>query len=495
MAGAASVLVLMGWFLPWFVTSFSSGRGFSAQDTITSAPTGIAGVLMYVLFVAMLVVALSPVADLASRILRRPLPRWANRARALVALLGLALTLVVWLLVFVFREEPLFGTLLPSSFTNSAVWLFMYGFGLAAFTYGLRPWVLTHGNLAFFIGGVPFAVLLPLMFLQAPDFLLWATADLAVYMLLGLGLNVVVGFAGLLDLGYAAFFAIGAYTCASLASSFHGIHLSLWLLIFIGAAVAASFGAILGAPTLRLRGDYLAIVTLGFGEIIPDLANNNVLNLTAGPNGISGIDTTVIGPINFAATPIWFYWSLLVVAAIVIILLRNLYTARIGRAWVAIREDEVAAAASGINTVSTKLLAFAIGASVSGLAGAFYGEIVSIVSPEDFSFSVSITVLSIVVLGGIGNIVGVILGAFVLTFVIFWALPNLHDWSTTLSHTVGVPALGTINFSQYTYIIYGVALIVMMLFRPGGLLPSRARSIELTSGVESESLAATQGTA
>ncbi len=166
-------------------------------------------------------------------------------------------------------------------------------------------------------------------------------------------------------------------------------------------------------------------------------------------------------------------------SVIVVILLRNIYTTRVGRAWVALREDEVAAAATGINTTSTKLLAFAIGASVSGLAGAFYGSLVTIVSPDDFSFSISIAVLSIIVLGGIGNIAGVILGSFVLTFVIFWALPHMNEWSTTVSQTFNVPALAGIDFSSYTYIVYGVALILMMLFRPGGLLPSRARRIEL----------------
>ncbi len=179
-----------------------------------------------------------------------------------------------------------------------------------------------------------------------------------------------------------------------------------------------------------------------------------------------------------------------------VILLRNIYSTRVGRAWVALREDEVAAAATGINTTSTKLLAFAIGASVSGLAGAFYGSLVTIVSPDDFSFSISIAVLSIIVLGGIGNITGVILGSFVLTFVIFWALPHMNEWSTTVSQTFNVPALASINFCSYTYIVYGAALILMMLFRPGGLLPSRARRVELqSSGAESESLAAVQGRA
>jgi branched-chain amino acid transport system permease protein len=495
LAFTASALLLMGWLLPWFVEAFSGGIGFSPQDVVTSPPTGFATVLVYLLGVTMLFLALSPLFDIGARITKRPLPLRTDTFRLIAAVAGLVLTLVVWFLARVVQEEPLFGTIHTHTITNSAVWLTLYGYGLAALAYGARSWVLSRPNVAFGLGALPFGALLPLMFHQAPDFLLWAAGSLAIYMLLALGLNVVVGFAGLLDLGYAAFFAIGAYACASLASPTHHIHLPFWVLIFVGAAVASLFGAVLGAPTLRLRGDYLAIVTLGFGEIIPDLAINNVFDLTRGPNGLSGIDKPILGNLDFAMTPSYFYWSLLAVSILVVVFLRNIERARVGRAWVALREDEVAAAATGINTTSTKLLAFAIGASVSGLAGCFYGSLVSIVSPDDFSFSVSIAVLSIIVLGGIGNIIGVILGSFVLTFVIFWALPHMTEWSMTVSTTVGVPALGTINFSSYTYIVYGAALILMMLFRPGGLLPSRARKIEIQTGVESESLAAVQGRA
>ena len=492
---AAAAMVLLGWFLPWFVGPFSEGVGFSPQDAISTAPTGIGTILLYVTGVCMLIVLLSPFVEFTLRARHRALDvRW-DMVRAAASVVGLVLTVVVWILVRWINEEPLFGALPNGITTDSAVWLEMYGFGLAAITYGLKRLVLERPNVMFVVGVLPFGVLLPLMFHQAPAFVLWATQSLAIYMLLGLGLNVVVGFAGLLDLGYAAFFAIGGYACASLASPIHGVHISLWMLIFIGAAIAATFGAILGAPTLRLRGDYLAIVTLGFGEIIPDLATNNVFGLTGGPNGISGIDKPVVGSVNFGFNPQWFYWSLLFFSVVVVIMLLNMQRARIGRAWVALREDEVAAAATGINTTTTKLLAFAIGASVSGLAGAFYGAIVSIVSPDDFQFAVSIAVLSIIVLCGIGNISGVILGAFVLTFVIFWALPNLQEWSATLGHTFNVPAISGIDFTRYTFILYGAALIIMMLFRPAGLLPSRARKVELESGIESESLAAVQGRA
>lgn len=490
----SAFLLSMGWFLPWFVRPTSSGVGFSPQDVVSSAPTGIGTILVYILGVGMLVMLLSPILEIVYRARKRTVPRAVDQARVILAAVGLLCALLVFLLARVVQEEPMFGVLDSHTITDSAVWLTMVGYILAAAAYGPREWVIRRPTMAFAALALPFGLLLPFIFHQAPDFILWAAGSLAIYTLLALGLNVVVGFAGLLDLGYAAFFAIGAYTCASLASPKHSIHLPLWVLIFLGAAVASMFGAVLGAPTLRLRGDYLAIVTLGFGEIIPDLATNNVGKLTGGPDGISSIDQPVLGPIHFGVDKQWYYWSLLVLVIIVIILLRNLEHSRVGRAWVALREDEVAAAATGINTTSTKLLAFAIGASVSGLAGAFYGSIVTIVSPDDFSFSVSVSILSIIVLGGIGNITGVIVGSFVLTFVIFWVLQNLTEWSATLGQTINVPSLGNIDFSSYTYIIYGVALILMMLLRPGGLIPSRARQIEL-SGTDEESLAAVQGIA
>jgi len=260
----------MGWLLPWFADAYSAGVGFSAQDALVSPPTGVGTVLIYILAVTMVVLVLSPLAEvLVPRLRGRPFGRTADRIRLIAALAGLALTAVVWLLVSVIQEEPLFGSLGAGTFTDSAVWLSMYGYALAALAYGARPWVVGRQTLAFGVAVLPFGLFLPLMFHQAPDFLLWAAGSLAIYMLLALGLNVVVGFAGLLDLGYAAFFAIGAYACASFASPIHGIHLPLWVLIFVGAAIASTFGAILGAPTLRLRGDYLAIVPLGFGEHHP----------------------------------------------------------------------------------------------------------------------------------------------------------------------------------------------------------------------------------
>jgi branched-chain amino acid transport system permease protein len=287
-----------------------------------------------------------------------------------------------------------------------------------------------------------------------------------------------------------------------MASANHGLHLPFWVLIFIGAAVAALFGAILGFPTLRLRGDYLAIVTLGFGEIVPDMAQNNLFGATGGPNGISGIDSPTF-PVHghgldfgiFGANPRPYYWTIIVLVALMVVLLRNVERSRLGRAWVAIREDEVAAAATGINTVSAKLLAFAIGASVSGFAGAFFGAMLGTVTPENFEFAVSVTALTTVVMGGIGNITGVIVGAIAVSFIIFWVLPGLQEWMGTIGGTIGVSGLSDIHYSDYKFVVYGLLLIGIMLLRPSGLLPSRARKVELETGAESEPLAAVRETA
>ena len=278
------------------------------------------------------------------------------------------------------------------------------------------------------------ALILPLAAVfTGGSYLIGQLADAGVFVLLAIGLNVVVGFAGLLDLGYAAFFAIGAYTYAELASPYletmgiqGGIHLPFWILLFVGMFVAAGFGAILGAPTLRLRGDYLAIVTLGFGEIVPRVVRN-LGPLTNGVNGISAVDhpsipVWITGPWagdSFGmitdlkiVDPVGYYVIMVLLVGACVILVNNLYRSRIGRAWMAIREDEVAAAAMGVNTVRLKLLAFAIGASLSGFGGAFYASQLSYVSPGNSGFIVSVTILVMVVLGGMGNVGGVIVGSF-----------------------------------------------------------------------------------
>ncbi len=338
--------------------------------------------------------------------------------------------------------------------------------------------------------------------------------DLALlYIMLALGLNIVVGFAGLLDLGYIAFYAVGAYMTGLLASpqfatvleSFvntypavgdalvamlgqdvlqNGIHLSVWFIVPLGAALAALFGALLGAPTLKLRGDYLAIVTLGFGEIIRIFMNNlnAPVNITNGPQGINLIDPIRIFGVSLAGEPgsgamvkfgpfampsvnAYYFLFLLLCCAIIFITIR-LQHSRLGRAWVAIREDEIAAKAMGINTRNIKLLAFGMGASFGGISGAMFASFQGFVSPESFSLMESIAVLAMVVLGGIGHIPGVVLGGAILA-----ALPEV------LRHVVEPlqrQLFGTvlIEAEVLRQLLYGLAMVVIMLYRPAGLWPS-----------------------
>jgi branched-chain amino acid transport system permease protein len=347
-------------------------------------------------------------------------------------------------------------------------------------------------------------------FATGSTFLVSQWADAGVWVLLAIGLNIVVGFAGLLDLGYAAFFAIGAYTYALLASTqlgaapiHHSVHLPFWLLLFVGMFMAAAFGAILGFPTLRLRGDYLAIVTLGFGEIVPDVFRN-LDQWTGGINAIGNIDQPtlplwldgpwadlplqIVSPFKFGFDPVPYYVLILLLVILSVILVHNLQKSRLGRAWMAIREDEVAAAAMGINTVTTKLLAFAIGASFSGFAGVFLGAKLSLVGPDNFLFIVSITVLVMVVLGGMGNIQGVIVGALVVYYINFNLLTNLPNNAVAAANALGLTWLverhgdwsGIGDETQrLNFLLFGLILVLMMLLRPQGLLPSRVREQEL----------------
>jgi len=307
-------------------------------------------------------------------------------------------------------------------------------------------------------------------------------ANAGAFILLALGLNIVVGFAGLLDLGYAAFFAIGSYSYAMLASQQFNLHVPFWVMLFVAAAIAALFGILLGAPTLRLRGDYLAIVTLGFGEIVPQTFLN-LAQYTNGPNGISSLDQpSLFGHrFGFSATP--YYYVLLVLIGLGILAARNLQFSRLGRAWMAIREDELAARHMGINTTAAKLAAFALGASFSGVAGVAYAAKLDLVSPDQFQFNVSVLVLSMLVLGGMGNIAGVIVGSFVLSFVNSFLLPQ----STNIAHNLGFV---NIDFTNYRFMLYGVILVAMMLFRPEGLIPSRQRKAELHEPLADPALAA-----
>src|SRR5581483_3636082 len=230
-------------------------------------------------------------------------------------------------------------------------------------------------------------------------------ADAGAFVLLALGLNIVVGFAGLLDLGYAAFFAIGSYAFAMLASPQFGIHVPFWVLLFVASGIAAVFGILLGAPTLRLRGDYLAIVTLGFGEIVPQTFLN-LAQWTGGPNGISSLDQPSFFGLRFGFDPLPYYLLILALIAVALWFANNLRESRLGRAWMAIREDELAAAHMGINTTTTKL---------AGLAGCAYASKLQLVSPDQFQFNVSVFILAMLVLGGMGNLPGVILGSVILS--------------------------------------------------------------------------------
>jgi branched-chain amino acid transport system permease protein len=315
------------------------------------------------------------------------------------------------------------------------------------------------------------AIVIPLVFSNGGfvNFL----ADAGAFVLLALGLNIVIGFAGLLDLGYAAFFAIGSYTFAMLASPQFGIHIPFWVMLFVASGVAALFGILLGAPTLRLRGDYLAIVTLGFGEIVPQTFLN-LSQWTGGPNGIGSLDQPAIFGYRFGFQALPYYYLILGLIAVAVLAASNLRASRLGRAWMAIREDELAAAHVGINTTATKLAAFAIGASFSGLAGCAYASKLQLVSPDQFGFNVSVAVLSMLVLGGMGNIPGVILGSLVISSLDRFILPQL----TNFMHGVGV----NIDLTNSRFLIYGAILVLTMLFRPEGLLPSRQRKSELHAG-------------
>ena len=312
------------------------------------------------------------------------------------------------------------------------------------------------------------------------------------YILLALGLNIVVGYAGLLDLGYIAFYAVGAYVYALLASPHFGLHWPLWAVLPLGAAVAGVFGMVLGAPTLKLRGDYLAIVTLGFGEIVRIfLTNLNApINITNGPQGISLIDPIKFGDfslsaphqlfgISFTGVYTYYYLFLALVLLVVFISLR-LQHSRVGRAWIAIREDEVAAEAMGINTRNIKLLAFAVGASFGGLSGGLFAGFQGFVSPESFNLFESIIVLCMIVLGGMGHVPGVILGAILLT-TLPEALRYIGVAQTALFGEVYVDP------SDLRMLLFGIALIAVMIFRPAGLWPSPRRRNELSTADNAES--------
>jgi len=315
-------------------------------------------------------------------------------------------------------------------------------------------------------------------------------ADMALlFVLLSLGLNIVVGYAGLLDLGYVAFFAIGAYTFGLMASPHltdtfpalaamfpDGLHMPLWVILPVAAAIAGLFGVLLGAPTLRLRGDYLAIVTLGFGEIIRVFLNNldHPVNLTNGPKGISQIDAfhifgldlskkLVVGGFEVASVSLYYYLFLFLVV-ISVVICHRLELSRVGRAWMAIREDEIAAKAMGINTRNLKLLAFGMGATFGGVSGAMFASFQRFISPESFTLMESVMIVAMVVLGGVGHLPGVILGAVLLS-----ALPEVLRYvAGPLQDMTG----GRLDASILRQLLIALAMIIVMLMRPRGLWPS-----------------------
>jgi len=337
-----------------------------------------------------------------------------------------------------------------------------------------------------------------------------------VFMMMAVGLNIVVGYAGLLDLGYVAFYAMGAYTAAWFASlqfpqqTFHlgaigidpklpGIHISIWPLLLLAGLLTAGIGVVIGLPTLRLRGDYLAIVTLGFGEIMPQIARNGNdlggFNLTGGPQGITPIDTPGFGntlsrwtggflPSNYLTHPQGanvFFWTGVVLLLFTIFCSVRLRDSRLGRAWIAIREDEIAASAMGVPLMRTKTWAYACGAFFGGIAGAYYASFKSSTFPQDFYFNISVFILCMVILGGMGNVWGVLLGAAFLAYLNFEGLANTGAWLN--SH------FGThLDVPQYAGGIYGVIIVVVMLVRPQGLLPSARRKRELQLGTHDEYL-------
>jgi branched-chain amino acid transport system permease protein len=354
------------------------------------------------------------------------------------------------------------------------------------------------------VAALIFLILLPFAFTAGGSFIDNATKALA-YAVMALGLNIVVGFAGLLDLGYVAFYALGAFTIGWFGSSFYaqvnhgkgihvgvtgvvgtlpGIHLNFLLVLVAAVIVCAIFGVLIGLPTLRLRGDYIAIVTLAFGEIIGRVAiNGDSLKpfgyaVTAGRQGITPIDSpdlpglSEFGPLNLRP----WYWTALGMALLVLFVNFRLRDSRLGRAWIAVREDEVAAASMGVPLVRTKLLAYATGAAFGGMAGAFFAAYLNTVNADQFEFSFSIFVLAMIILGGLGSIWGVVVGAIVLSYINTYFIPNTFR---SLPHHLGL----NFDLTDLSFGIFGFLLVIMMVLRPEGLLPERRRKLELTEGI------------
>jgi branched-chain amino acid transport system permease protein len=363
-----------------------------------------------------------------------------------------------------------------------------------------------HANLIIAIIVFGLAIFLPYFFDPLASFMNNAVLALA-YVVMALGLNIVVGFAGLLDLGYVAFYAFGSYTVGWLASDFFsqvngekgihvfvsgfpdtlpGIHLNFLLLLVAAVLVCAVVGILIGLPTLRLRGDYIAIVTLAFGEIIrvfaffgDDISFGSGYKLTNGRQAISPvdqIDLPGLAAFNSAFSLRPYYWFALGMVAFVLFVNFRLRDSRLGRAWVAIREDEVAAASMGVPLVKTKLMAYATGGALGGMAGAFLGAYFNSVNANQFQFGFSIFILAMIILGGPGSIWGVVIGAITLSYINTYFIPDVFN---------SVPSKIGLDFdlTQLSFGIFGFLIVLIMILRPQGLLPERRRKLELTEGI------------
>jgi branched-chain amino acid transport system permease protein len=365
-------------------------------------------------------------------------------------------------------------------------------------------------NLAVFAVLFTAAAVLPFFFDPSASFMLTATLAVA-YTVMALGLNIIVGFAGLLDLGYVAFYAFGAYAVGWLGSTFFasvnggeglyvlisspasgnltppGIHANFLIVLVAAVIVCVIVGVLIGLPTLRLRGDYIAIVTLAFGEIIGIVAENGdrlvifgqkVTNGKQGISPIDRIDLPLLERFQLAAidTRPWYWFALFLVAVVLFVNFR-LRDSRLGRAWIALREDEVAAASMGVPLVKTKLLAYATGAAFGGISGAFLASLLNTVNADQFAFSFSIFILAMVILGGLGSIWGVVLGAVLLSIINFWLIPEVLN---EIPRSLGIEGL---DLTELSFGIFGFLLVIMMVLRPEGLLPERRRQVELTEGV------------
>jgi branched-chain amino acid transport system permease protein len=396
------------------------------------------------------------------------------------------------------------------------------------------PWdMLRYGKWLVPATAIVLAILYPYYrddLFEVPLFGVFPSVDTAVtmtiFIMMAIGLNIVVGYAGLLDLGYVAFYAVGAYTAAWFASPHfgesvgavhvgsvgvnpeaEGFHVSIWVVIFLAAILTALIGVIIGLPTLRLRGDYLAIVTLGFGEIMPQIARNGDdlfgtgFNLTNGAQGINPIDPPGFGKTISDATGLpsdyltfnadflgrelggieVFYWTALGLLLFTVFCSVRLRDSRLGRAWIAIREDETAAAAMGVPLMRTKTWAYAAGAFFGGIAGAYYASFKSGTFPDDFFFNISVFILCMVILGGMGNIWGVIVGGGFLAYLNQEGLGNI---GAEINETFGT----NIDVPLYQFGIFGAILVLVMLFKPEGLIPSARRKAEFEEGVHDEPL-------